>query len=120
MLENFSEKFQQIVKSESWQQVEDLFKKSKNILIFGIKNGGNLAIADHAAIDITRLTDKNAIAPGSGITATSVIGDRDAHQSGLRHFWLEYRLRGFNLNDCMIIVYLLLEIKMPIVGLKNG
>ena len=33
---------------------------------FFIGNGGNLAIADHV-IDTSRLTNKNAKAPGSGI-----------------------------------------------------
>ena len=98
-LENFSEKFEAVVRSENWQEVEEIFLRSKNILIFG--NGGNLAIADHAAIDITRLTDKNAIAPGSGITATSIIGDKDADSWFKK--WIEYRLRGINLNTCMVI-----------------
>lgn len=98
-LENFDNNFKSIVETDNWKKVEEIFKKSKNILIFG--NGGNLAIADHAAVDITRLTDKNGISPGSGITATSIIGDKDAH-----HWfktWIEYRLRGFDLEDCMII-----------------
>ena len=34
-----------------------------------------MGIADHAAIDMTRLTDKNVIAPGSGIVSTSIISD---------------------------------------------
>ena len=34
-----------------------------------------MVVADHAAIDISRLTNKNAQCPGSGVRATSIIGD---------------------------------------------
>ena len=44
-------------------------------IIFIIGNGGNLAVADHGSVDITRLSKKLAVAPGSGILATSIIGD---------------------------------------------
>ena len=45
-------------------------------------HGGKLAIADHAAIDITRLSNgtKNAQCPGSAILATSYINDTNFDQ----------------------------------------
>ena len=51
----------------------DKFNKCDDIYVLG--HGGNLAIADHAAVDITRLSNgtKNAMCPGSGIVATSLI-----------------------------------------------
>lgn len=100
-IENFETKFKKIVKSKEWQEVEKIFAKSTNIFLFG--NGGNLAIADHAAIDISRLTDKNAISPGSGITATSIIGDKDANS--WFKTWLEYRLRGMDVGKAMVISF---------------
>ena len=98
-IENFESKFEKIIKSQEWKLLEQYFKKAKHVFIFG--NGGNLAIADHAAIDITRLTDKNASAPGSGITATSIVGDKDA-ESWLKT-WVEYKSRGINPEDCLAI-----------------
>ena len=100
-IENFEDKFRKITKSKEWKKVEEVFRKSKLVFIFG--NGGNLAIADHAAVDISRLTDKNAIAPGSGITATSIIGDEDA----LSWFkkWLEYRFRNIDLDHACVICF---------------
>ena len=59
--------------SKEWEKAQDDFNKSTTIYIIG--NGGNLAVADHGSVDITRLSTKLAIAPGSGIVATSVIGD---------------------------------------------
>ena len=59
--------------TKAWEKAQDDFNKSKTIYIIG--NGGNLAVADHGSVDITRLSTKLAIAPGSGIVATSVIGD---------------------------------------------
>jgi len=46
-------------------------------LFFLLGHGGNLGVADHASVDISRLSNgtKNAQAPGSGIVATSLIND---------------------------------------------
>ena len=100
-IENFETKFIRIVNSKEWKKAEEVFRKSKIVFVFG--NGGNLAIADHAAVDISRLTDKNCIAPGSGITATSIIGDKDA----LSWFkkWLEYRFREIDLSKVCVICF---------------
>tara|TARA_Y100000593_G_scaffold95019_1_gene198402 strand:- start:8921 stop:9532 length:612 start_codon:yes stop_codon:yes gene_type:complete len=100
-IENFETKFEKIVASAEWKKVENLFTEATHIFLFG--NGGNLAVADHAAIDISRLTDKNACAPGSGITATSIIGDKDATTWFTK--WLEYRLRGLDPQRCMVIAF---------------
>ena len=98
-IENFESKFEAVVKSKEWILLEEKFKNATNIFIFG--NGGNLAVADHAAIDVSRLTDKNAVSPGSGITATSIIGDKDA-ESWLET-WMKYRSRGINAENCLAI-----------------
>lgn len=73
--ENLDEKFVSIVNSESWAQLQNKFNESNEIFVLG--HGGNLAVADHAAVDITRLSNgtKNAMCPGSGVVATSLIND---------------------------------------------
>ena len=68
-IEDIDQKFHKVVQSDSWEELQSKFNDCRDIYVLG--HGGNLAVADHAAIDISRLTDKNAIAPGSGITATS-------------------------------------------------
>ena len=98
-IEDFENKFKKVVNSQEWKSLERRFKKATHVFVFG--NGGNLAVADHAAIDISRLTDKNGIAPGSGITSTSIIGDGSA-ENWLKT-WLEYRLRGLNPEACLAI-----------------
>ena len=62
-----------VVESNEWKRAQKDFNEVEVIYVVG--NGGNLAVADHGAVDITRLSDKLAIAPGSGILATSIIGD---------------------------------------------
>ncbi len=73
--ENLDEKFVKIVNSSSWQELQSKFNKSNDVYVLG--HGGNLAVADHAAVDITRLSNgtKNAMCPGSAVVATSLIND---------------------------------------------
>ena len=72
-IERFDYKFKQIVNSEEFKKTQAMFNKAKYIFYFG--HGGNMAIAEHAAVDTSRLTDKNATAPGGGILVTSIQGD---------------------------------------------
>ncbi len=60
---------------ESWTKLLDSYKKAKYIIFVG--HGGNLAIADHIAVDTSRLTkgEKITFSPGSVIHATSHIND---------------------------------------------
>ena len=69
------------------------------IFIFG--NGGNMGVADHASIDISRLTDKNAMCPGSGVRATSIIGDTN-FEDWFKN-WIEMASRGINPQECLAI-----------------
>ena len=61
--------------SDSWVSTQDKFNKSRNIVVLG--HGGNLAVADHIAVDISRLTkySKQTFVPGSAIVCTSLIND---------------------------------------------
>lgn len=78
--ENLDEKFVKVVNSNEWKELQEKFNSCSEIYVLG--HGGNLAIADHAAVDITRLSNgtKNAICPGSAIVATSLINDTDFDQ----------------------------------------
>ena len=76
-MEDLYEKFNFLMNSEEWLKLENDFIDLEHIFIIG--NGGNMSIADHAAVDISRLTNKNAICPGSGIVATSIISVSYTH-----------------------------------------
>lgn len=73
--ENLDEKFVRIVNSSKWKDLQNKFNIANDVYVLG--HGGNLAVADHAAVDITRLSNgtKNAMCPGSGVVATSLIND---------------------------------------------
>ena len=92
--EDFGQKFHQILQSNSWLQLRNDFIKAKKIYLVG--NGGNLAVCDHGAIDISRLTNKSASAPGSGILASSLINDT-SHELWVKN-WLQICLRGLMTN----------------------
>lgn len=100
--ENFGQKFQTILRSESWLKLQDDFIKAKRVYLVG--NGGNLAVCDHGAIDISRLTNKSASAPGSGILASSLINDT-THDLWVKN-WLQICLRGLDqdhISDSLLI-----------------
>lgn len=100
-MENITEKFTQIVNSPQWIALEKDFIKTKNVFVLG--NGGNLSVADHAAIDISRLTDKKAVCPGSGIVATSIIGDTSFEMWFQK--WTEYNLKHLDPEDVTILAF---------------
>lgn len=89
---DFYEKLSLVITSSIWKQVVADFSASTRVLTVG--NGGNLAVCDHGAIDIARLTNKSASAPGSGILASSLINDA-SHELWVRN-WLEISLRGLD------------------------
>jgi phosphoheptose isomerase len=90
--ENIGDKFISTVNSPEWGTLQTKFNECDEIFVLG--HGGNLAIADHAAVDITRLSNgkKNATAPGSAIVNTSLINDTNWDQWMVS--WLEARNRN--------------------------
>lgn len=94
--ENFVRDFEQTINSNVWATIQNDFNYCSRILTVG--NGGNLAVCDHGAIDIARLTNKSASAPGSGILASSLINDV-SHDEWVKN-WLSISLRG--LSDDLI------------------
>ena len=79
-IEDLGQKFQEIVNSSEWKEFQEKFNNCDDIYVLG--HGGNLAIADHTAVDITRLSNgqKNAMCPGSAVVATSYINDSNFEQ----------------------------------------
>ena len=99
---DFQGKFNTVINTEAWEKCQLDFNSSNRILAVG--NGGNLAVCDHGAIDIARLTNKSATAPGSGILASSLINDV-SHNAWVKN-WLSIMTRGFDqshLNQTMLI-----------------
>jgi phosphoheptose isomerase len=77
--------FFEIQASKEWAQVREIFVRSTKVLFIG--NGGSLATASHAASDISRITDKTALAPDSSTFITAAAND-----DGFEHLfenWLE-------------------------------
>ena len=87
--ENIGDKFIQVVQTAEWEQLQEKYNNCNDIYVLG--HGGNLAVADHAAVDMTRLSNgtKNAICPGSGVVATSLINDSSFEQWMVQ--WLSCR-----------------------------
>ena len=113
-LENIESRFEKIVSSEEWKLLQEKYNSSEHILMFG--HGGNMAVADHAAIDGSRLTDKNIIAPGSGILSTSIIADTNFNDWIMN--WVKIRTRGLDSNKCMAIGFSC-SLNNPSSSLKN-
>ena len=79
-IESIDQVFYKVVNSDDWKELQDKFNEADDIYVLG--HGGNLAVADHAAIDISRLSNgtKNAMCPGSGTLVTSLINDTNFDQ----------------------------------------
>ena len=78
--ENIGDKFVSVVGTKEWQALQNQFNECQDVYVLG--HGGNLAVADHAAVDMTRLSNgtKNAISPASAVVATSLINDTSFDQ----------------------------------------
>lgn len=102
--ENLTGRFEEIISSRPWAELQSKFNQCSDIFLLG--HGGNLAIADHAAADITRLSNgqRHASAPGSAILATSYINDTDFDQWMV--MWLEASVRNRTpeqINNSLVI-----------------
>ena len=86
-IENIEQLFHKVVSSDEWKELQEKFNNADDIYVLG--HGGNLAVASHAAIDITRLSNgtKNAMCPDSATVVTSLINDTDFDH--WMHQWLK-------------------------------
>ena len=76
-IENIDQLYYKVVNSPEWKELQEKFNNCDDIFVLG--HGGNLAVASHAAIDISRLSNgtKNAICPDSATVVTALINDTD-------------------------------------------
>jgi hypothetical protein len=98
-MENLENKFLEICTSDSFKILQKKYNKAKHVFFFG--HGGNMSISEHAAIDTSRLTDKNVYAPGGGVIVTSIQGDTSFNEWIMN--WLDIRTRHLNKEDCLAI-----------------
>ena len=89
------------IASKEWEKLQKSFNKSKTIILVG--HGGNLAVADHIAVDITRLTNfkKSTICPGSAIAATSYINDTNFDEWMSR--WFKSLINSIKREETLLI-----------------
>ena len=87
--ENLGDRFAQVVQTKEWKELQQKYNKCNNIYVLG--HGGNMGVADHTAVDMTRLSHgtKNAMCPGSCVVATSLINDTSFDQWMVS--WLQQR-----------------------------
>jgi len=88
-IENIGHRFTEIVNTPEWKELQAKYNKCNDIYVLG--HGGNMGVADHTAVDMTRLSNgtKNATCPGSCVVATSLINDTDFTQWMVA--WLQQR-----------------------------
>ena len=71
--ENIENKIGEIINTENWKSLIEKFKKAEHIYVIG--NGGNWAVATHAAVDLARLTNKKVFSLDSTCYVTSIAND---------------------------------------------
>jgi len=98
-LENIEETFKRIVNSSEFSKLQEYYNSCEHIFFFG--HGGNMAVAEHAAIDNSRLTDKNVKAPGGGVLVTSIQSDTSYNDWLLN--WLDMSTRGLDKSKCLAV-----------------
>jgi len=88
-IENIGHRFTEIVNTPEWKELQDKYNRCNDIYVLG--HGGNMGVADHTAVDMTRLSNgtKNAMCPGSCVVATSLINDTNFDQWMVA--WLQQR-----------------------------
>lgn len=88
--------------SASWEIAVKAFSQSQRILYIG--HGGNLAIADHAAIDCTRVSKgrKTGVSTGSAVLVTSIIND--VGWENWLPTWMSYEIPSDTSSLCAIVL----------------
>ena len=88
-IENIGHRFTEDTPSEDLSDIQEKYNKCDDIYVLG--HGGNMGVADHTAVDMTRLSNgtKNAMCPGSCVVSTSLINDTNFDQWMVA--WLQQR-----------------------------
>jgi D-sedoheptulose 7-phosphate isomerase len=71
--ENIENKIGEIINTPNWKLLIKKFKVAEHIYVIG--NGGNWAVATHAAVDLARLTNKKVFSLDSTCYVTSIAND---------------------------------------------
>ena len=71
--ENIENKIGEIINTPNWKSLIEKFRKAEHIYVIG--NGGNWAVATHAAVDLARLTNKKVFSLDSTCYVTSIAND---------------------------------------------
>ena len=71
--ENIENKVIDIINTPNWKSLIQKFEKAEHIYVIG--NGGNWAVATHAAVDLARLTKKKVFSLDSTCYVTSIAND---------------------------------------------
>ena len=71
--ENIESRISDVINLPSWDKFMKSFKGAEHIYIVG--NGGNWAVATHAAVDLARLTNKKVFSLDSTCYVTSIAND---------------------------------------------
>jgi hypothetical protein len=98
-VENLEHKLRAIIATPEFEKLQEAYNDADHVFYFG--HGGNMAIAEHAAIDASRLTTKNVQAPGGGVLATSIQGDTNFND-WLMH-WIDMRTRDLDKSKCLVV-----------------
>lgn len=98
-LDSIEARFHRIVRGERWVDVEERMRAAERVFIIG--NGGNLAVAQHAATDLVRLTEKAAHAPGDAVSTTALANDGGFE--GWLAQWVHNALRGSASDGTLLI-----------------
>ena len=71
--EDIETKVTNVINTNSWNSLIKKFRSAEHIYILG--NGGNWAVATHAAVDLARLTNKKVFSLDSTCYVTSIAND---------------------------------------------
>lgn len=102
--EDIFSKFNAVINSDSWNKLVEDFKDSDDIYLIG--NGGNWAICNHGACDMTRLFNKSNINKNiENLDSQSMITSL-SNDYGYNHLfmkWLKIRTSTKKNNKIMVI-----------------
>ena len=54
-IENIGSRFMEIISTSEWNKLQTDYNMSNDIYVLG--HGGNMGVADHTAVDMTRLSN---------------------------------------------------------------
>tara|TARA_Y100000592_G_scaffold11002_1_gene15629 strand:- start:1342 stop:1911 length:570 start_codon:yes stop_codon:yes gene_type:complete len=99
-LENIEQIFKDVVSTPEWKSLQEYYNQADNIFFFG--HGGNMAVADHAALNSSRLTNKNIITPSSSARDFYILV-ADADPYDWIQNWVKSRSQYLDKSKCLAV-----------------